>query len=490
MNPTHEQIHAAFFAHAPELLDAVPMGILLLNTDGVIVYCNSEAARLFAYSPPELMGMSVEALMPPEFRQHHVALRQTYLSHATPRFMGMGRDLYGQRSDGSQFPLEIGLRPLSCEGQNYVIASVIDVTERKKIHEQLSAIIEASPYGQIVVDKNGIIKLVNNGSLQIFGFKREELLEQPLEILLPERYRHGHQNMIQQFFQQPSLRKMGAGRDLTGRHKSGREIPIEIGLAPLEFPGDIHVLAGITDITLRKRLESNLRESNAQLEEFTFVLSHDLKSPLRGISDLTEWIAEDLGADINPDVAHNLERIRARITRMEVLTEDLLLYARAAKRSHDVVLIKFPEIITNILELVGLPEQAQVVTNFLEPELTTAKTPIETVLRNLISNAVKHHDKQKPLHLTISTDAVNSFVRIRVQDNGPGIPANARERVFRLFQTLQGSSSTHGGMGLAVAKRLSEAHGGRINLEDNENATGCCFSLWWPRFLRSDLDDE
>lgn len=476
-------------AYGAQLLDAVPAGIIVLNEAGVIVYCNREVARLFAYEVGELQGQLVETLMPQSYRQHHTSLRQDYFAQSTPRFMGLGRDLFGLRKDGSHFPVEIGLRPLRFGQHPFVVASILDITERKKAHEQLATVIDSSPFGKLVVDKSGVIRLVNNRLVNLFGFSKEQLLGQPIEILLPERYREAHKGLLQHYFMQPSLRAMGEGRDLTGRHMSGREIPIEIGLAPLDFAGELHVLVCITDITQRKRLESDLREANAQLEEFTFVVSHDLKSPMRGIADLTEWIIEDLGDAVAPAVANNLQRIQTRIVRMENLTEDLLLYARAAKRSKDVTLVNLADMVTGILELLVLPEQAQVEVHFAITEIMTSKTPIETVLRNLIGNAIKHHHAPEEFQLKISAEPAGSYLCIRVQDNGPGIPLVAQERVFRLFQTLKGSGTGLGGVGLTVAKRLTEAHGGRLELDNQQGHSGCCFALWWPRFARSDLDD-
>ncbi|HMW73905.1 MAG TPA: PAS domain S-box protein, partial [Cellvibrionaceae bacterium] len=393
----------------------------------------SEVARLFAYDLSELQGQPVETLMPQAYRQQHVQLRQDYFTQSTPRFMGLGRDLFGQRKDGSQFPVEIGLRPLMVGMQQFVVASILDISERKKAHEQLATVIDSSPYGKLVVDKSGVIRLVNHRLVDLFGYSKEQLLGQAIEILLPERYRDAHGGLLQHYFAKPSLRAMGEGRDLTGRHRSGREIPIEIGLAPLDFTGELHVLVCITDITQRKRLESDLREANAQLEEFTFVVSHDLKSPMRGIADLTEWIIEDLGTAVAPSVANNLQRIQTRIARMENLTEDLLLYARAAKRSKEVAQVKLPDLIKGILELLVLPEQAQVHVHFAIPELITAKAPIETVLRNLISNAIKHHHAPESFQLSISAEPAGSYLCIRVQDNGPGIPPDILPHIFDAF---------------------------------------------------------
>lgn len=487
------------------ILDSVPAAILVIANSGQIVYCNSEVNHMFAYQTGELLGQPIEKIMSAGIRAH---IDDFYKAHAGPAAQFApgqkamlkpnptgntkqepSRDHQALRKDGGQFPVEIILRPLAYGDEHYVVASVLDISKRKEAHEQLATVIDSSPYGKLVVDHSGIICLVNHRLFDLFGYSKEQLLGQPIEILLPERYRSGHHGMLQNFFANPSLRAMGEGRDLTGRHISGREIPIEIGLAPLDFAGGKCVLVCITDITRRKRLESDLREANAQLEEFTYVVSHDLKSPMRGIADLTEWIVEDLGTGVVPSVANNLQRIQTRIQRMENLTEDLLQYARAAKRSKDVTTVHVPDVVNSILELLVLPEHAQVHLDFAQTDLITAKTPLETVLRNLISNAIKHHHAPENFQLAISTEAAGSYLCIRVQDNGPGIPVSAQERVFRLFQTLNGSGTGLGGVGLAVAKRLTEAHGGRLEFDNQPGLGGCSFALWWPRFLRSDFDD-
>ncbi|HMY40069.1 MAG TPA: PAS domain S-box protein, partial [Marinagarivorans sp.] len=172
--------HALLQAYGTDLLDAVPAGIIVLNEAGIIVYCNSEVARLFAYDLSELQGQPVETLMPQAYRQQHVQLRQDYFTQSTPRFMGLGRDLFGQRKDGSQFPVEIGLRPLMVGMQQFVVASILDISERKKAHEQLATVIDSSPYGKLVVDKSGVIRLVNHRLVDLFGYSKEQLLGQAI----------------------------------------------------------------------------------------------------------------------------------------------------------------------------------------------------------------------------------------------------------------------------------------------------------------------
>jgi PAS domain S-box-containing protein len=469
------------------LLDAVPTGIIVTYQNGSIRYLNAEAERLFGYHRNELINQSIDVLLPERFAQIHVQHRQTFIDSPSTRYMGAGRDLFGRRKNGSEFPLEIGLRPLESNGEKFVAATIVDITTRKQLEERFEKVIEASPYGQLLIDEKGVIQLINRSLLELFGYKSEELLYQNMDILLPERYRDNHAVLRNTYIQTPSLRAMGAGRDLTGRHKNGTEIPIEIGLSPVETDKGRLTLAVVTDISERKRLVLSLQQANAHLEEFTYVASHDLKSPLRGIADLIEWIAEDLGTTISPSTSNNIGRVKIRINRMERLIDDLLMYARAGKREKESTLVDIATLCNGIIEMHLVPENFKIIQSISIKEIQAAKTPLEIVLRNLFSNALKHHDGLNPC-IEISAEPSGSYCLFQIKDNGPGIPAAAHDRVFRLFQTLS-NSETSSGIGLALAKRLTESHGGQIELVANEGVRGCIFRVWWPRFSRKDIDE-
>lgn len=471
-----------------ELLDAVPAGIIVTHQDGRINYLNAEAELLFGYARDELIDQSIDLLLPDRFNHHHAQLRQSYTDQPSTRYMGAGRDLYGKRKDSSEFPLEIGLRSLVAEGEQFIVATIVNITRRKQLEERLAKVIDASPYGQLLVDEKGIVQLINPSLLQLFGYSKEELLGKTMDILLPERYRNGHEKLRGGYVKSPSLRPMGLGRDLTGRHKSGTEIPIEIGLSPVESDAGNLTLAVVTDISERKRLELNLKQANAHLEEFTYVASHDLKSPLRGISDLVEWIHEDLGNTESESVTKNIERIKVRIGRMERLIDDLLLYARAGKRAKESTSVDVPTLIADMIEIHPVPATFKILQDIRINEIYAAKIPLETVLRNLFNNALKHHSGINPT-IIISAEASGSYCLFKVIDNGPGIPKAAQERVFRLFQTLSSNEASGSGIGLALAKRLTESHGGQIELISNSDHKGCSFHVWWPRFARKDIDE-
>jgi PAS domain S-box-containing protein len=352
---------------------------------------------------------------------------------------------------------------------------------RDSAEELMQRIVEAAPCGMVMIDTEGSIVLVNPRAESMFGYARGELIGNPLEKLLPERFRGAHGAHRHQFAGTPSMRQMGVGRDLAARRKDGSEFPVEIGLSPV--PGDEGglVLAAVTDITRHKDMQLELRQANANLEEFTYAASHDLKSPLRGISDLVEWIVEDLGGAEPQEVSRNLGRIRDRIQRLESVIDDLLAYARAGTAFTDAVHVDPKELLPGILELLPRPVGFTVNLEISAQPFVTNKTPLESVLRNLINNAIRHHDLAAG-HIVIGVADVGRHCVFTVTDDGPGIPPASQERVFRIFQSLATETREHSGIGLALSKRLVEAHGGWIKVDSTAGVRGTAFHVWWPRF--------
>jgi PAS domain S-box-containing protein len=466
-----------------EVIEAAPNGVVMIDASGSIILVNGELERMFGYPRSLLIGQPIEMLLPERFKAAHGGLRARYLEDPRRREMGAGRELFGRRSDGSEFPIEIGLGGIQRPEGPLAVASIADISARMEVEATFRNVVEAAPYGMVMVDADGKIIVANAHMTRLFGYTREELLGQSIELLVPERYRRGHAPQRTEYARAPSLRAMGANRDLTGQHKDGTEFPVEIGLNPVRWKGKTVSLAAVIDISVRKRLELELREANAHLEEFTYVASHDLKSPLRGISDLVEWLTEDLKDTGSPEVTRNLERIRTRVARMERIIDDLLTYAHARDASAELVLVDPQELVAEVLELDAPPKGFEVHVEVTADPFKAARTPLETVVRNLISNAVKHHDREQG-RITIKMSPDNSYCHIEVGDDGPGIPSKSQERVFKLFQTVSNSERKGSGMGLALAKRLVESNGGKIQLVSSDNARGSTFHVWWPRFAR------
>lgn len=348
---------------------------------------------------------------------------------------------------------------------------------------------DASPTGQLLVHREGRIVLANSAMQTILGHAPEHLVGLPLDTLLPERHRDAHGGLLKEYWAGPQVRMMGTGRDLTALHADGTEVPVEVGLSTVPWADELHVIATVVDISARSRLEMQLRRANANLEEFMYVASHDLRSPLRGIRDLLEWIGEDLGGNQPASVTHNLERIKIRIDRMHGLVDALLEYARSGQGAERLTLVSLAEVVAGIVDLQPVPDGFTLAIDVQVAPFLAARTPLETVLRNLLSNAVKHHDRPAG-RLRVTAVPDGRFCRIDVTDDGPGIPEAAHERIFRLFQTLADAASGGSGIGLALVKRLVGSHGGRIEVLSRAPDRGTTFRLWWPRFPRRGLHES
>lgn len=471
------------------LVHIIPAGSMVVDPSGTILHCNQELTKTLGYKTNALVNSNIEHILPEEYRSSHKTLMQQFLSSPTKRQMGAGKELYALKKNGKKIPIEIGLNPITVGDDTLVLATLIDISARLQANKMFENSVSHAPYGVLVVSSNGAITFANDSLSSCFGYKIEELLGKPVEMLLPKRYRNNHLHLRHSYIENATVRMMGVGRDLTALHADGREFPIEIGLSPFyDEDNKEMVLVSLIDITQRKRMESELKEKNINLEEFTYVASHDLRSPLRGISDLLVWIKEELPTDCPTSIDKNIERISTRVNKMETMIENLLIYARAGNQHSKIKTIDINELLDNTLSLIEIPSNFSVTLDNSVDTIESAITPLETILRNLISNAVKHHDKaQGKIHIDCHRE--NSMLHFMISDDGPGIPEASKERIFRLFQTVTSSERGNTGIGLSVCRRLAETHGGRISANNNDTAKGATFHLWWPRFIRKDTHD-
>jgi PAS domain S-box-containing protein len=272
-------------------VEAAPSGMLMVNEEGHITMVNSLTCEQFGYSRDELIGQPIEILVPQRFRSTHPEKRAGFFANPEHRAMGSGRDLFGLRKNGSEFPVEIGLNPVRTDQGHFVLASVVDITQRKQAEEQFRHIVEGAPSGMIMVNEQGQITLVNALTCSNFGYTREELLHQPIEVLIPERFRATHPEKRTNFFANPEHRAMGKGRELFGLRKDGSEFPIEIGLNPICTEQGNFVLASVVDITDRKLAEQEREERNILVAFEAKIIKilneiHDVQALLQACSEV------------------------------------------------------------------------------------------------------------------------------------------------------------------------------------------------------------
>jgi signal transduction histidine kinase len=224
-----------------------------------------------------------------------------------------------------------------------------------------------------------------------------------------------------------------------------------------------------------------LERSNRELDQFAYVASHDLKSPLRGVEHLANFLLQDVGETLPGPSQRHLALIKGRIQRMEALLNDLLYYSRAGRHRYAPERLDPAKLIGQTVELLAPP--AGFVVELVEPAplLVSERVPLELIFRNLIGNAIKHHPHPAQGRVRITLSEQSDWLQITVADNGAGIDPGDHARIFEIFQTLRPRDEVEGsGMGLTIVKKLVETRGGAIWVESTPGA-GASFHFTWPR---------
>lgn len=222
-----------------------------------------------------------------------------------------------------------------------------------------------------------------------------------------------------------------------------------------------------------------LVEANAELDQFAFVASHDLKAPLRGINQLARWIEEDSEGALNETTKDYLDLMQSRIARLEKLLDDLLVYSRVGRKDGKVETVLLDNMVTDTFYLLNHEQKFTLKSDITNESVETLKTPLEQIIRNLLNNAMKHHDRgQGELQVTIKNN--QTYLDISITDDGPGIPEEHQQKVFELFHTLKPRDQVEGsGLGLSIIKKILDRYGCSYELS-SEGERGLTFSFTWP----------
>jgi PAS domain S-box-containing protein len=318
-----------------------------------------------------------------------------------------------------------------------------------------------------MVDRHGTIVLVNRETERLFGYRRDELIGQSIELLVPDQTRAKHPQLRGGFHAAPQARPMGAGRDLYGRRKGGGEIPVEIALTPIDTGEGAFVLATVVDISARKQAEEELRRSNEELERFAYVASHDLQEPLRTVASYVQLLSRRYRDRLDDDAADFIDFAVGGVRRMQHLIEDLLAFSRVGTRGAPLVSTDMGTVFESTLASLhaALEESGATVTADPLPQVMADAGQLAQLLTNLIGNALKFRGADSP-RAHVGAARHGRMWTISVQDNGIGIAPEYFERIFVIFQRLHSREEYAGtGVGLAICKKIVERHGGRIWVE-------------------------
>lgn len=357
----------------------------------------------------------------------------------------------------------------------------------KQKEERVRLIVESSLDAVVTIDDCGRIIAWNTSAEMMFGLRRDEVIGCMMaDLVIPERFREAHHRGLNHFLATGEGPILNKRLELFALRKRCEEFPVELTIAPIRTGERYEFNAFVRDISERKQREEQLRQtaddlrrSNQELEVFAYSTSHDLKAPLRAVDHLAQWIADDAGHLLPETSRRDLDLMRQRLARMQRLLDDLLAYSRVGRIKHEVEVVDTANLVRAQVELLGLSADFTVTVGAL-PVLRTCKPPLEQVFRNLISNAVKHHDRSEGKVEVSATDR-GTFVEFVVRDDGPGIAPEFHERIFQMFQTLKPRDQIEGsGMGLALVKKIVEGQGGSIELKSTPGS-GTAFLFTWPR---------
>ncbi len=362
---------------------------------------------------------------------------------------------------------------------------------QKKINEleaRFSNAMEVSPSGMMMVCIEGVITQVNSELERIFGYEANELVGQPLELLISSGDRQQHQGYRQSYFNDPYiLRRMGESPYVWGQRKNGERIPLSIHVRPISTPKGMQAIASVVDVSQHQKLEFSLREQVEQRDRFLATLSHELRGPLNAI--VTAALVLELSANQSTEAAKPCQVIRQQSSQMSLLLDDLLDVARLTQGK-----IKLR------LEVIDLNEVCQESIEALQPMITSHKHRLQIdfpteptwikadrvrilqVIGNLLTNAIKYTDPGGFLELSVRQE--DSKVVVRVKDNGRGIPADLIKCIFDMF--VQGDDTlgrSEGGMGvgLALVRSLVEMHQGTIDVASEGIDKGSEFAVRLPK---------
>ena len=405
-----------------QVVESAPNAMVMINRAGLIEMVNTQAERVFGYARAELLGQPVEMLVPERFRGRHPGMRGSFFAAPRSRPMGAGRDLYALRNDGSEFPVEIGLNPIETDEGTMVLSAIVDISARKRLEERFRQVVESAPNAMVMINRAGVIEMVNAQAEQVFGYVRAELLGQPVEMLVPERFRGRHPGMRASFFAAPSSRPMGAGRDLYALRKDGSEFPVEIGLNPIETDEGTMVLSAIVDISDRKQKEERIVQALREKDVLLGEIHHRVKNNLQIVYSLLGLqlarISDPLVLDLLRD-SQNRIRSMALIHRTLYQSKD---FARVDINSFLDSLV--PSLITSY----GVqPGRVVVHVDALGVLLPiNVAIPCGLVVNELISNALKHafpHGRSGEITVTLRNEPDEQLF-LSVSDDGVGIPAD------------------------------------------------------------------
>jgi two-component system sensor kinase FixL len=431
-------------------------------------------------------------LMPSPYREQHDGYLRHYRETGERRIIGIGRQVTGQRKDGSTFPMYLSVGQSKIDGADIYVGIVRDLSDQVEREARLASILDTVPDGIVTIDERGTIESFSPAAARLFGYSADDVIGENVSILMPESYRAQHDHYMQRYRLTGEKHIIGTTRTVVGQRADGTTFPMELSVGETRL-GDRRIFTGfIRDITERQGAERRLQELQAELlhvsrlsamGQMSSALAHELNQPLTAIMNYGKAAMRTLEQLDDPRTAKVLQLIGKAVdqtTRAGNIIRNLrgFVEKRDASRRHENLSKIVEEAIA--LGLVGSADANVKVTVELDsgmPAVLVDKVQIQQVLINLIRNAMEAMQAVSTRRLTVrSAVSDRGFARVTISDTGPGLPKAVADRLFQPFVTTKEQGM---GIGLTICQAIVEAHGGRIWSEPNPGG-GVAFHFQLP----------
>jgi PAS domain S-box-containing protein len=487
------------------IFDAAPVGMLLADENMNITHVNHairqmvrrDAAQIGERPIGNALGC-INCTGEGQRCEHDPACAACALRKTVKGVLDSGRSVHDVEVhstftiDGKETPLwvRVSAEPVIIDGRRYVVVAVDDITERKKAEQKLllvedryRTIFENSAVAITMADEQERLISWNRFTETLLNMSSEDLYLRPVRLLYPvddwKRIRACN------------VRQKGMQHHLETRmiRKDGSLIDVDISLSVLKDPGGETTgsIGVIRDITERKRAETRqaglvgeVENINQELNDFAYIVSHDLKAPLRGLKNLAHWIAADHADKLDASGREQISLLLSHVDWMHQLIEGVLEYSRVGRIKEEKVWVNLNELVPRVVGFVCPPENIAVTVDTELPTIQCERTRITQVFQNLLSNAVKYMDKPQG-HVHVGCTEEDGSWRFSVADNGSGIEEKYFEKIFKMFQTLSPRDKFEStGIGLTIVKKIVDLYGGRIWVE-SKVGEGSTFLFTLPK---------
>jgi PAS domain S-box-containing protein len=474
------------------IVEVMPTPVLLTDARGHVIFANRASELLFGYSVREMVGMPAELLVPPRLRPIFVDLLSN-LDDKPGVHLAAKRDLRILHKDGSELSKAVTAQSVQVKAGRMVcifLEELLPEVGLQDAEQRMAALVESAEDAILTKSLDGVIRSWNPGAERLLGYSAAQIIGWPITLLLPED-RYDEEEVI---LDQIRRGQRVAHFETIRRKQDGSLVDVSLTISPIRDRSGAIVGASkiMRDITERRRSESELRrrnielaQLNADLDDFVYTASHDLRSPLTAVNSVIQWMLED-DHSLSPESQQRLALIRTRIARMQSLLNDIRDYARSGRTAETSgPTVTAAELVKDVAALSALPEGFTV---DCDPSLETVnvrRVPLEQIFHNLINNAIKHHDSSTG-RVTVSLVPGLGSVRFSVTDDGPGVPADYKETIFEMFRTLKPRDEVEGsGLGLALVRKIVGRLGGKCGVEP-AGERGSNFWFDWPHSVQKE----